>query len=68
MNKLKSILLGIFLALLLISSSYTSYALISLSDNLSESGISISKASAASYRFDSSSTNFDELPDMAGGC
>ncbi len=68
MNKLGSILSGIFLVILLIGSSYTTYALINLSGKISESGISINKASAVSYRFDASKTNLEALPDMAGGC
>lgn len=67
MKKVKIPFVWLIVIGLLLISSYQTYALASITSQLSENGISFGKAKA-NYNFGASGTSLGELPDMAGGC
>lgn len=67
MEKIKNISLLSLIVVLLVASSYQTYALMDINAQLNETGISFGKAKA-NYNFSSSTKALGELPDMAGGC
>ncbi len=67
MKKIQTSLLWSLIITLLGISSYQTYTLASIGNQLNKNGLSFGKAKV-SYNFSSTNNSAEELPDMVGGC